>query len=632
MPDALHRFVEDGRRFVIDTETCFCFECDDISWDVLALYPNTPTNRIKHLLKDKHDPIVVDEVIGELEWLRHTSAILPKPKKEEASKPAAAPTSLRVVEYRLPASAAEQRAKRRWGGVKSGASTNGDPYGRDAVSLLVARAGDEPARIVFAADRVLPDADAVTELCEHALRTGKLAGKPLQAEVRVDDIGGNASGLDGHRVSASAIFGADADPAATVRAIAGLQNAAIGKWAKTLQNAGELVTAKVTLRPGDANFGEAVKALRDAGFNWIELDLHGAFAARPDLDPMAMAEALNGVARAYAESLAAHKYYRLDPIAELFNHIYEGKPNRRADLSGAQSLFISEDGGIFAGEYFAGKSAFEFGSIADAAIDEDARAAFYDLGAQNIGVCRACWARSLCGGGAAAVHHARTGAIHAPDAAWCDAQRKWLAALVASFNVLSSEGVDFTRVYHSLTLTGRPSLFGALKAAFQQTIGMRPIEEADAELLRDWEEWNDAAYFAFSETSVLMTTLYDREMDALHPQAQHQELMLIRRDGTPMGLFRLKPERTKGAAEAALYFRYEEDYAADSVRKGFQNLMAQAGGQQQLRRLTVPVSEQEAGLQQFLEAVGFQREGTLREALFLHDAYQDVHLYGYTLQ
>ena len=631
--DSLHRFREDDRRFVIDTDTCFCFECDDISWDVLELYPNTPVNRIKHLLKDRHDPDEVEEVIGELEWLRHTSAILPKPKKEEPSKQAARASTLDSVSICLPHQGAESRARRRWGSAKSETDSAAKSAGLDAIGLLLARAGDLPVRIVFVERGTIHDPDLVAELCQHAQRSAALAGKSITAEVFVDDVAcsGLPKSLEGHRLSFSIEFASGAEPQGPLRTVAGLGNASLNKWGKTLKSAGDGVTGSVTLRPANAEFAPCVPALRSAGFNWIRLDLPGAFAADAALDANAMASALNQVARTYADTLAANKYYRLDPIAELFNHIYDGSPIVRADPAGANTFFIADDGSIYPNADFNGVETFKFGTIGSGSIDEEKREPFYELGAQNIGACRACWARGLCGGGAAAVHLARTGSIHTPDETWCNAQRKWLAALVASFNVLSSKGVDFTRVYQSLTLTGRPSMFAVLRSAFQQTVGMRPIEEADGEMLAKWEEWNDAAYFSFTETSVLMTTQYDREMDALHPQGQQQELMLIHPDGTPFGLFRVRPERVKGAADLAIYFHNEADYASDSIRKGIQTLIKQAGGQQELRRLISSVSVQETALQQFLEALGFEREGTLREALFLHDAYHDVHIYGITL-
>jgi uncharacterized protein len=631
--EMLYRFIEDDRRFVIDTETCFCFECDDISWDVLELYPNTPVNRIKHLLKDRHDPDEVEEVVGELEWLRHTSAILPKPKSEDVSKKATRLNALESISVSLPHHGAENRARRRWGATKNEAESPAKAFGLDAIALLLARAADQPLRIVFIEEQAIHDPDLLAELCHHAQRSAKLADRILTVEVLVQNAScsGLPAELEGHRLSFSVVMSGDSDAQSGLRTIAALNNPSLAKWEKALRNAGDGITGSVTLRPAHAEFAAAVTTLRRVGFNWIRLDLPGSFAADPALDADAMAEALNEVARTYAESLAANKYYRLDPVAELFNHIYDGAPNLRADPTGAHTLYIDRDGGIYPHADFGHLETFKLGSLETGEIDEERREPFFHLGSQNVGACRTCWARGLCGGGAAAVHHTRTGSIHTPDETWCNAQRKWLAALVASFNVLSSKGVDFTRVYQSLTLTGKPSVFAALRSVFQQTVGMRPIEEADGEMLAHWEEWNDAAYFSFSETTVLMTTQYDREMDALHPQGQQQELMLIHPDGTPFGLFRVKPERVKGAADLAIYFRNDEDYGADRIRKGIQTLIKQAGGQQDLRRLTTSVTDAETGLQQFLEALGFKREGTLREALFLHDAYHDVHLYGITV-
>ena len=67
---ALHRFEVDGHFYALDPESCFCFECDAISWDVLEHYPHTPVNRILALLEDKHPRVELEEVVGELEWLR----------------------------------------------------------------------------------------------------------------------------------------------------------------------------------------------------------------------------------------------------------------------------------------------------------------------------------------------------------------------------------------------------------------------------------------------------------------------------------------------------------------------------------------------------------------------------------
>ena len=46
------------------------------------------------------------------------------------------------------------------------------------------------------------------------------------------------------------------------------------------------------------------------------------------------------------------------------------------------------------------------------------------------------------------------------------------------------------------------------------------------------------------------------------------------------------------------------------------------------RRLVAFAADYEQPLQAFLEGVGFAHEGTQREALFLHNARHDVHVYG----
>ncbi|MBM3290784.1 MAG: hypothetical protein FJY92_11595, partial [Candidatus Hydrogenedentes bacterium] len=61
----LHRFIEGDRRFAIDPETCFCFECDEISWEVLEYYPHASATRIFHLLGERYSTKELEEVIGE---------------------------------------------------------------------------------------------------------------------------------------------------------------------------------------------------------------------------------------------------------------------------------------------------------------------------------------------------------------------------------------------------------------------------------------------------------------------------------------------------------------------------------------------------------------------------------------
>jgi len=76
-----------------------------------------------------------------------------------------------------------------------------------------------------------------------------------------------------------------------------------------------------------------------------------------------------------------------------------------------------------------------------------------------------------------------------------------------------------------------------------------------AELLRSWENWNRSAYFLMSERSVFIGNAYERELDATHPRAGEHELMVIQKDGSPLGLLKLRPGASSGLGEAFVYFR-----------------------------------------------------------------------------
>mgnify|MGYP000608737136 FL=1 len=391
------------------------------------------------------------------------------------------------------------------------------------------------------------------------------------------------------------------------------------------------VGIRIVICPGHPDFAGAVHACRAAGAANIELDLEGAYLAHPALDPAAMVKTLEAVAVDYAEELVQGRYWRLEPIAGLFARIYHGTPQPRTDDAGTYALAVAEDGGIYPGRHFIPWDEFRAGSIMEASLDEAALRRFDDVGALTTPPCLRCWARNLCGGGAAAVHQALSGSFRAPHPPWCDAQRGWMEAAIAAFNRLASEGVNFTRIHEAMRPAKRAGLLAMVRAAFRMHIGLRPIEEADAPLLAKWENWNDAAYFTFNEHGLLMASQYDREMDALHPLGIEQEFLLLRRKGDPFGLLKIRPEAMPGAAMAWIYFRNPRDYAEEKVRTSFRYMLREAFAQQGIRRMLIPVGPGEHALADFLTAVGFAPCATLREALYLHGAYHDVRLYAAAL-
>ena len=632
----LHRFEREGKRFAIDPETCFCFECDEISWDVLDHYPHTSVNRIIHLLGGKHNPVEISEVVGELEWLRATRSILTPPKKEDLLKTYEVERGLKRITIAMPPPASPiQSVNRSWFGRNQAVQPGeGAKTARAAIHMLLARSqGQKDLHIEFDAGGRIAEPEVLAELCAHAFNAAKLAGKTLAIAVRLMPIAVSKppEALAGHTLGVKVEFREPGPVASRLRALAKAGENSLARWLKLIESEDASTPGRIIVSPNHPEFGGVVEALDAVGFAHIELDLDSAYVAHPDLEPQAMLEGLGASAEYYARRLLEHHYFRLDPMASLFHRIYTGTPQRRSDWAGTWELAVDDTGVLYPSRLMIGCDALRFGSVADGSIDEEKVRTFEDVGSLTTSVCIRCWARNLCGGGPAAVHHALAGSFRTPHEPWCDAQRAWMMTAVSAFQQLSSAGVQFDRVYTLLTRQQKPSLFTLARAALAMTIGARPIEEADAGMLTHWENWNEAAYFLFNETGLLLATRYDREMDSLHPRGIEQELVLTRKNGEPMGLLKVRPERFQNAAQAWLYLHDEADYASDATRRGFRAILKEAGGQQSVRRLTIPASSKEQGLQAFLEAVGFTQLGTLRETLYLHGAYHDVHLFDVTL-
>lgn len=643
----LHRYEHAGKRYVVDPQTCFCFECDEITWDVLEHYPEAPINRVFHLLEEKHSRKELDEVLGELEWLRASKSILTPPRLEQQQKAFELDRSLRRVEVYLaevagasdavPVAAPASRGRfalwSRSAAVQvappQGDTAPADVVVRRAASLLLARgSASEPLRLTVHLGQAAPLAAEVLAALTDALGVAAAAGKKLAIGLSTHI---SARGLPGGPMLSACVVVSQAQ--ALADAVTALAQAAGGPSdaAAALAHLPEDTVAEFTLTPRALPFSNAADALHKAGIKIIHIELDPLYAALGADGAAAVAEELRQCAQAYAHALLRGDYYRLEPIAGLFHRIYLGTPQPRSDAAGLWSLAVDARGAVYPARAFFARPEHHIGNLGDAPFDVVRLARYEDIGSLTTPACMKCWARNLCGGGSAAVHAALQGDHREPHPAWCDAQRTWTQTAVAAFNLLSHEGVNFARIYGQLGKSARPSLFTLVRAAFQVNLGLRPIGEADAELLARWQNFNDAAYFTFNESGLLLATQYDREMDALHPQGHEFEFLLLRKSGEPMGLLKLRPLTLPGMAQAWIYLRRPADYADEGVRKSFRFLLREAGKQQGLAHLWIATGPFDPGLGTFLEATGFQPAGAQRAALYLRGAWHEMHWYSAAL-
>ncbi len=628
----IHRFDIDGRRFAIDVETCFCFECDGISWDVLEHYPQTPVNRIYALLRERYPEIELREVVGELEWLRATKSILPRRKLEDQHKVYELDRGLFKVSVSLPRDTGpEVPVRRGFLGRATAAATPPSTIDlvRDAVTMLLGRAeGRKDLEVEFLEEHRVHDPAAVIAAAVHATKAIRAAGKNPTISLRITDIAMDSlpPSLDGHTFGIRLGLESGEVPAGALAPFAGAAPISLARIEKVFGEGEERFSGRIVLRPNHPGFGDAVKILDEIGFRAIEIDIDEAYVANPSLRPQEMLPAMAQCAKDYASRLLKNRYFRVDPIASVFWRIYNGTATPRIDPTGTQALDVDDESRVFPSRQFRRFEGFQVGSLVDGVFDNVALRRFEDVGSATTPACMKCWARNLCGGGSAAVHHALTGDIRLPDPNWCDAQRAWFGVAVSAFNVLSTAGVNFTRVYHALDRPAKQqvSWFALARAAFLMNIGMRPLAEADAPMLTSWESWDRSAYFLCNERAVFVANQYDRELDALHPRPLEFESLLIHKDGKPFGLFKVRPDLLPGVADGYVYFHEPGAYASDGVRRSFRMLLKEASSQQSLRGLMVPAAPWETGLHGFLEATGFTREGVQREALYTKAKYHDL--------
>jgi hypothetical protein len=270
--ERLHRFTRADRRFAIDVDTCFCFECDDITWDLLEHYPHEPANRIYHVLGAKHDRSILAEVIGELEWLRATNSILPVSRRAMDER-------WLMIERGLKKLTVDLR------GDAVAALANLD----NAISLLIGRSQkQQQLELEFIVGANTPSAahGPIAEAQASAARIARLTDKSLTVTLHSFDvaIADRSNDIAPHRISLRVPLNGD-EASKRLASVFALTRKAqkLAACAKAIRGENAAETGAIILHLTDAKFAAAVQAIHAAGFPSIELDLDSIFIRPPNL-------------------------------------------------------------------------------------------------------------------------------------------------------------------------------------------------------------------------------------------------------------------------------------------------------------------------------------------------------------
>lgn len=610
----LHRFQIGGRHFVLDTHNCFCFECDEITGAVLELYPQESVRRIMTLLKDRFPEAEVQEVIGELDYLRVTRSILVPGNDEEWLKIVHQPAEVTCLTLC--------------------SSTDGTAaLVRDCLPFLLGRSGTQQDLTIIlrctGGGKGL-DEEALNTLqyaADAVLSAGKKLSFQLDVPIVTKDLQHPACSFRVHLP----IAGVGAIK--SVREVLWAQNTLKSRvFLERLEALEGACPLQLIIQPQTASFSDAFKQAVEAGFKNIRLDLPFLWMHQPAHDPDEVAAQLIKAAQDYSAMLLRQENLYFYPVSDLFKAIRDGEPCYRTDPSGFSALAIGEDRQIYPSVDFMTARSFALGDLAAHCMNESIYEQFQQKSTLTCAECVRCWAQGLCGGGYSAVHAARIGDPFRPEEQWCAAQRQWIQHAVALFTPLASLPLSFDPPLSTHKTSAPKIKWGAaLKALFTEQILARPLQESDADWRVRWENWNDAAFFLCAETNVQTTTLYDKEMDATHPRSGAQEYVLTDKSGKPCGLLKIAPDPIHHLAHIWLYMHDPASYGKSALHTVLGTLLNQMASVPGIRHLIAYASAREQELMAALEALSFVSAGTQRDALYHRGQYEPLHLFTYRI-
>ncbi len=605
----IHTFERNGRYFAVDVYDTFCFECDRITHDVLQYYPEHTQNEILHTLGEKYPENELQEVWNELEYLRSVGYIIKHKKLEAWVQSLTQGSNLNTLSFLI-----DEEKKSEIRKTISLTCLKSLPYTQTNqkfnINLWIHKNPNSLRNIsIF-----------LKELFEEKVI---VHSKDIQIKfiIRFPDFTYQQGKIEPDE-NVFLIF-----PEINSDFLKQLE----GGEEKEIPNLLNSSNGCILYIPEKISFPNTVEKLHNQGFKKIYLDIFAPLALNPELGIQAFYKELNNLSVAYTQQLKKRNRFVLEPIMQLFLNILNGTPIKRQDPAGVKEWFITPDGDIYGGYLYFRKKICKIGNIFHEETSLKEAEKIYCLGINSVPVCIRCWAQNFCGGGSGAIHYQFTGRINEPLSDWCTAHRQWIENLIACYQELSHAGVVLTQDIIPDTKIPKPSRLTILKhifrSFFHEFITIRPIQPQDEEWLTHWETWNDNIYFTLNSGNILTTTHHEKEQEILNPNKDYEEWVIIDKKSNPRGLIKVQPHSIPNLTTVYIYFHSPNDYLNKDIQENFQTLLNQIKNRFPKTRWIIPVNPEDTNLTTFVQKLNFQKSGTLREVLFLHNQYRSIDIY-----
>ncbi|MGC8737600.1 MAG: hypothetical protein ACP5UA_03005 [Candidatus Hydrogenedens sp.] len=605
----IYTFEREGRFFAVDVFDTFCFECDKITYDTLQYYPENTQHKIQNILSTQYTEKELREVWDELEYLRSIGSILKYQKIENWVQSLTQTLHLNTLSFLIDESNFSLIQK-----IIPLAILKALPYiqanPKFQINLWLHQKYETIQDILNTLNLF------IHEQCPNRDKNVVInlylpMSDYIRAKLKIEDMG--KLFLVFPKISAE-----------LVQQIETINESVFHNFLNS-QN------GHILFLPEELPFTPTIEKVFNYDVKKILIDIFSPLALNPDRNIGTFFQELTHLTAVYTQQLKKGNRYILEPIMQLFQNIQHGIPTKRRDPAGIQEWFITSTGDVYGGYLYYKKNLCYMGNIRKDEIPLKDAECLYRLGINTTPACITCWAQNFCGGGHGTIHYRYTGKVTEPRKDWCIAQRKWIEEVIVRYQELNNAGVALFAdmpINRDVQKPGKLSILKHIfRSFFKEHISIRPLRPQDEDWLAQWETWNSNIYFTLQWGNILTTTRHEKEQEILNTSREYEEWVIIDKKTKPRGLIKIHMHTIPNLSVVYIYFHNPDDYMNKDIQDNFQILFNQIKSRFPKNRWLIYVNPNDIPLISFIEKLQFQKTGTFRDALFLHNKYNPIDVY-----